>query len=202
MKVTLMGNIYKNNVLKKGFEFAADNGALFSAGTALTLSTVARPIAIYSTPKTDKENRKIACAKSFASTLVGFGLMLGATLPISSSIKKINKTPDKYLKKETISTLKDKSKPLISSKGYQFATQLFKLGTGAFMAAPKAIVTCALIPPMMNFFFKKNKKNNNENPTKNNNYKTLTFTGRLPNEPITKGISKVLDNNKLQKFVE
>ena len=194
MKVNLLGNFYKSKTLKKGLEFAADNGALFAASTSLALSTVARPIAIYSTPKTDKENRKLACAKSIASSLVGFGIMVGASIPISKSIKKINETPDKYLNEKTINKLKDGVKPLSASKGYQFATQLFKLGVGA-----------ALIPPIISLFTPTVPKKNVvkiKNPIDNSKSKgnNVSFTGRLSKEPLTKGIAKVLNSDVIQNF--
>ena len=205
MKVNLLGNFYKSKTLKKGLEFAADNGALFAASTSLALSTVARPIAIYSTPKTDKENRKLACAKSIASSLVGFGIMVGASIPISKSIKKINETPDKYLNEKTINKLKDGVKPLSASKGYQFATQLFKLGVGAAAAIPKSIITCALIPPIISLFTPTVPKKNvvkikdpiDNSKSKGNN---VSFTGRLSKEPLTKGIAKVLNSDVIQNF--
>ena len=49
--------IYNNKMLLKGLKFAADNSALFCATTSLALSTIARPAAILSTPKTDKKNK-------------------------------------------------------------------------------------------------------------------------------------------------
>ncbi|MBO6257675.1 hypothetical protein J6N69_06530 [bacterium] len=90
--------IYNSKLLKKGLEFAADNGALFVATTSLALSTVARPVAIMATPKADKENKKYAAAKSLASSAVGYIMMLCASLPLANSIKKINENPQKYLK--------------------------------------------------------------------------------------------------------
>ena len=206
MKVNLLGNFYKSKTLKKGLEFAADKGALFAAGTSLALSTVARPIAIYATPKTDKENRKLACAKSIASSTVGFGLMLGASLPIANSVKKISDNPTKYLKQKTINTLKDSGKSLPASKGYQFATQLFKLGVGAVAAVPKSIITCALIPPIINLLTPKvpekniikiKPKTDNNNQNKDGN---ISFRGKVPKEPLTKGIAKVINNDTVQNF--
>ena len=115
MKVNFSGNcIYKSKLLKSGLELAVNNGSLFAAGTSLALSTVVRPVSIFATPKTDKENKKLACAKSIASATVGFGLMVGATLPITRNIEKINKNPKKYLKQSTINALKENSKPLAS----------------------------------------------------------------------------------------
>ena len=206
MKVNLLGNFYKSKTLKKGLEFAADNGALFAAGTSLALSTVARPIAIYATPKTDKENRKLACAKSIASSAVGFGLMVGASLPISNSIKKINKNPNKYLSKKTINNLKEGTKPLSASKGYQFATQLFKLGVGAAAAIPKSVITCALIPPIISLLTPtvpkkpvvKIKDPINENKKEINN--NVSFTGKISKEPLTKGIAKLLNTDSVQEL--
>lgn len=207
MKVNCLGNnIYKSKLLKKGLEFAADNGALFAAGASLALSTVARPLAIYLTPKTDKENRKLACAKSIASSIVGFGIMLGASVPIAKGIKSINKAPEKYLNKETITALKDSTQPLTSSKPYQFATQLFKLGIGTLTAIPKSIITCALIPPVMSLFNRKPKVENNsgENtsshknkPPQNNG---LTFTGRNFIEPLAKKMGKFIDKKPVREF--
>ncbi len=207
MKVNLStNNLYRNRLLKRGLEFVADNGALFAAGTSLTLATVVRPLSIYLTPKTDKENKKLACAKSIASSAVGFGLMVGASVPISNSVKKINNNPEKYLKNETIKKLKDTAKPLTSSKGYQFVTQLFKLGIGAVAAIPKSVITCALIPSIMLAMFKHDKSDkqnkvetiNQKNTVKSS--KNLTFKGKIPKEPLTNGIAKIIDSPSVQKF--
>ena len=51
-------SIYTNKALKKGLEFAAQDGAMFSATTILALSMLARPAAIALAPHTDKENKK------------------------------------------------------------------------------------------------------------------------------------------------
>lgn len=198
MKVNLLNNIYKSRTVKSGLEFAADYGALFTEGTALALATVARPVAIYSAPKTDKENKKLACAKSIASSLIGFGLTLGIALPLGRSIKKISKNPSKYLKQETINKLKEPYQSLSESKPYQFAAQLLKLGVRTITSVPKAIATCAIIPPVMSSFF--NRKNENIQSEQKNEVikskktKSLTFTGRLPKEPVTKGIGKIIDS--------
>ena len=147
--------VYNSKILKKGLEFAADNGSLFVATASLALSTIARPIVIMGTPDTDKENKKYACAKSLASSAVGYLLMLGASMPVSKAIKKIDKNPSKYLKSETIEALKAGEKSLAKSKRYGFATQLFKLGLGFVIAVPKSIMTCALIPSVMSSLCKR-----------------------------------------------
>jgi len=89
MKVNFSGqSVYKSRLIKKGLEVAADNGTLFVAGTSLILSTFIRPISILATPNTDKENKKLAFAKSISSSAGGYLLMLGASLPVARSIKK------------------------------------------------------------------------------------------------------------------
>ena len=170
--------IYTNKFLKKGLEFASDRSALFVGSVSLALSTVARPIAIMSTPKTDKENKKYACARSLASSAIGYGLMLGVSMPVSNAIKKINENPAKYLKPATV-------KHLSAPKKFNFATQLFNLGVGFLIAVPKSILTCALIPPFMSKVF----------PKKEN--KDISFTGNL-----SKGIGKLIDTNAVKKLTD
>ena len=70
MKVNLTTkSLYKNQLLHRGLEFAADKSPTFMAGTALVLSTL-RPLSILATPKTDRENKKLTCAKSIASASI------------------------------------------------------------------------------------------------------------------------------------
>lgn len=177
--------IYNSKIFKKGLEFASDRSALFVASASLVLSTVARPIAIMSTPKTDKENKKYACAKSLASSAVGYGLMLLAALPVSNAVKKINENPSKYLKQSTV-------KNLSTPKKYAFATQLFNLGLGFLIAVPKSVLTCALISPIMSKVFPKN-----ENKNDNVNIKEISFTGNL-----AKGIGKLIDTKPVQLLTQ
>ena len=67
-------SIYTNKLLKKGLEFAANNGSLFAAGTSLVLSSVARPAVILATPHTDKKNKKYAFNGYFEIADVAFGI--------------------------------------------------------------------------------------------------------------------------------
>ena len=150
MKIgSITTKICKSNSFKKGLELVANNGAGFMAGTQLAFATVVRPMSIISTPKTDKENKKLACAKSFASSLTNYLMVLAVSLPIARNIKKIDNKPEKYLKPSTIKSMKEGAKPLFESKTYQFATQMFKLGSNVLTAIPRAAVTCAMIPPIL-----------------------------------------------------
>ncbi|MCM1002860.1 MAG: hypothetical protein NC408_00795 [Candidatus Gastranaerophilales bacterium] len=174
------GGIYNNKALKKGLEFAADNGALFAATTTLALSLTARPAAILATPKTDKENKKLAFAKSLASTFVGYAMMFALSKPLAKKMKNINKN----LTKESIENLKDEADKLEQSKAYILATQMFKLGLGMAAAIPKAILTAASVPVFMNQIF----------PEEN---KGLSFKGKSSDI-----ITKTLNNKKYQEFAK
>ena len=174
MKVN--SGFYNNKVLKKGLEFAAKNGALFAASTTFALSATLRPAVILLTPDTDKQNKKIACAKSISSSGVGFLMTLGLSLPLTFAMKKIDKNPQKYFK----------SVNAYDKKSYTFATQMFKLGLGAAIAIPKAILTAAGLPYVMDGLF----------PKKDG---SLTFRGK---DRLARSIGKVLDNKKFQKFSE
>lgn len=190
--------VYNSKLLKKGLEFAAENGSLFGATASLVLSTVARPLAIWSTPKTDKENKKYACAKSLSSSAAGYLIMLAASSPVAKAIRKIDESPNKYLNKNTIKTLKEGAETLGKSRKYQFATQIFKLGLGFLIAVPKSALTCALIPPIMEKVLKKKEENKTKIRVANT---PLSFKGAYASmtENIAKGIGKLIDTNPVQK---
>lgn len=186
--ITFKG-FYTNKTLKKGLEFAADNGALFAAGTTLACSMLVRPAVIMATPNTDKQNKKIACAKSIASSLTGYLLMLGISRPIANSIKKIDKNPEKYLKPETIKNLKEEGENLYKSKAYTLATQTFKLGLGMVVALPKAILTVAGVPIVLNKIFPQKQEKVSPNPS---------FKGK--NDKIAQKIGRIIDQKGTQDF--
>lgn len=175
------GGIYNSTPLKKGLEFAADNGSLFAATTTLVLSLTARPAAILATPKTDKENKKLAFAKSLASTFTGYLLMLGLSIPLAKRMKNI----DKKLSHKSVNNLKDGAESLSKSKAYIFATQMFKLGLGLAAAVPKAILTAASVPIIMNNIYPEERNNG------------LSFKGGLSDK-----IAKVLNNKNYQEFAK
>jgi len=196
MKVnSISQKIYKSRILKRGLEFAADNGVLFVAGTSLFFSTFVRPVSTLLTPKVERENRRLPFVKSVASALVYFLITLGVSLPLARGIKKIDSKPLQYLKAETIKALGEKGKPLYASKAYQFATQLFKLGLGFLIAAPKAIVTDKLLAPVLKLFCKDSESLKSD---KTDNQTQLQFKGSK--DFIPHAIGKILDNEGMQKF--
>lgn len=184
---------YNNKALKKGLEFAAKNGTLFAATTTLTLSTI-RPIAIMATPNTDKKNKQIASAKSITSTVTGYLIALACSRPLSRSIKNIDKNPEKYINTATIGTLKEGKKALIESKAYAMATQLFKLGLGFLIAAPKAIITAFCTPYLVNIF-------DNKKLSQPNNLPQNSEINFKRNDKLAKKIGEIIDNKKFQNFV-
>lgn len=192
--------LYNSKLLKKGLEFAADNGALFSAATCVVLSTVARPAAILLTPKAKKEDKQYACTRSIISGLLGFGIMAAISVPIAKTVNNIKKSPDKFLKKVSLNAFKDGAKTLGKSKSFQFATQMIKLASAFLTAIPKSYLTCAFVPPLMEILFNK-KVNTNEN-TKISGSK-VSFKGNLKQNMLnkfSKTMGKIFDFKPFQKF--
>lgn len=194
----LPDKIYTSKILKKGLDFASSNGSLFAAGTSLVLSSTVRPLAILATPKTDSENKKLACAKSLSSTLTGYLLMLIASNPIAKAVKKIDKSPEKYLDKSALKIYKTTKNSTVKSKSYQFATQLFKLGTGLMLAIPKSIIVCAITPIILSKLFKTENKSQLENiPFKGKN---IPFEGQKIMD-LAPEIGKIMNKKPFQNFV-
>ena len=186
--ITFQG-LYTNKTFKKGLEFAAENGALFSAATIFGCSVGVRPLSIWMTPHVDKENKKVLCAKSIASSLAGYLMMFGISKPVANSIKKIDKNPEKYLSSKTIQNLKEKNETLQYSKTYTFATQMFKLGLGVATAVPKALLTVAGLPVVMKKAFPQKQETNRQN---------INFKGKK--DGLAKNIAKVINQDGMQKF--
>ena len=191
-------NFYKNRLLHKGLEYAADKSPTFMAGTALVLSTL-RPLSILATPKTDRENKKLACAKSIASAGINYTIMYGLTNVLTKGIKGIEDKPSLYLKQSTIKKLQEAGKPLSASKKYQFLSQMFKLGLGLVMAIPKSALTCTLIPPIMKKIFHNEEYKPSVAPASK---KKVSFKGGAKLNPLSKGMGKIMDNPGMQNMAE
>ena len=190
-------------------EFAADNGALFAAGTSLILSTFVRPIAILATPKAQQENKEYATAKSVASSLVGFGIMALISNPIINAVNNIEKNPAEYLSTKTINVFKSGESQLSSSSKFKFSSQMFKLGSGFIALLPKALITCALIPPIMSLFFNKNLKTKEEKKqaekvSKGDFSQRISFGANANSfsHKLSGLFGKIMNNEKVQQFAE
>lgn len=202
---TSFNGFFNSKALLKTAEFAADNGALFAAGTSLVLSTFVRPLMILATPKASKENKEYACSKSIASSLVGFGVMALISNPIIKAVNNIENEPQKYLKEKTIEAFKWGQDTLNTSKKFRFSAQMFKLGSAFVALLPKALLTCALIPPVMSLFFSKKNEENIAFQKKNNTNNNISFSGNI-SQGISNKLSglfaKVLDKKGVQEFSE
>lgn len=178
-----------NKFLLKGLEKVSDHGMSVGAGTSLLMSLAVRPLAIHATPDVDKENKQYAIANSICSGVIKFGLVEALALPIENAVKKIDKRPGKYLK--------NAPEGFAGSRGYKLGTQMMKLGTGLVTAIPKSMLTIALIPVIMDKLFNirpfSAPKNEPAPPDKN-----LSFKGK---PSVAKGIAKILDNERIQKFL-
>ena len=194
--------ILKNKHVLKGLEKISEHGTTFAAGTSLFMSLTVRPLAIFATPDTEKENKQYAAANSICSGLIKFGMVEAIALPIELAVKNIDKNPEKFLKSQTIKNLAN-GKELTNSRSYKLLTQILKLSAGFITAIPKSMLTIALIPFIMDKLFnvgisKEAKINREKNSQKPQN-KDVNFTGRVT-ETISKGIGKLLDSENIQKF--
>lgn len=199
--------LWNNKLVLKSLEKVSEHGTTFAASTSLVMSLGVRPLSILSTPNVEKENKQYASTNSICSGLIKFGLIEAVALPIENAVKKIDKTPSKYLKNTTIKNLQDNSKSLAETRSYKLATQIIKLSTGIITAIPKSIMTIALIPIVMDKLF-----NIKVNEDQNKNLKTSTdrkikksenipFTGKLQ-EKIPQTLGKIIDFNFFQNFVK
>lgn len=196
--------LLKNKTLLKGLEKISEHGTSFNAGTSLLMSLAIRPLAIYSTPDVEKENKQYAMSNSICSGLIKFAMVEAIALPIENAVKNIDKNPEKFLNNLTIQALKNNSPKLIESKSYKLITQMLKLGTGFLTAVPKSMLTIALIPILMDkLFFRKTNQHKNKQPDKINLpiKKGINFTGNI-SEKISKGLGKIIDNKSIQRFAK
>lgn len=195
----LTSRILKNKYVLKGLEKISDHGTTFSAGVSLAMSLTVRPLAILSTPDTEKENKQYAAANSICSGLIKFALIESIALPIEYAVKNIDNNPWKFLKPSTISNLSN-GVELTSSKSYKLITQIMKLSTGFFTAIPKSMLTIAFIPIVMDkIFLKQKEKPKTQNELSTNNSREINFTGKF-SDPISRGISKIINNEKVQSL--
>lgn len=199
-KIGFRGNFLNNKLLLKGLEFASENNSVVTAGTTVVLASIVKPIAILSTPNSSKKDKQIACSKSIASSLVGFGLTLAIFKPISKTFDNLTKEPKKYLTPETLKNLQGDSKSLDVSPAYNFIKQSIKLSPEFIAIVPKAILTIALISPIMTLLFKKNKAEQKA-PDELKQSKTPYFKGSN-NLNLSKRLANTLNTPKLQEYAK
>lgn len=191
----LSTRLLKNKTVLRSLEKISEHGTSFHAGTSLFLSLAMRPLAIFSTPNTEKENKQYAAANSICSGLIKFGIVEAIALPIEKAVKNIDENPQKFMK----------NFENLSPKSYKLMTQILKLSTGFLTAIPKSMLTLALIPVLMDKVFFKKKTNNAETQKAQIEHTYTPFTSSKMNftggiDKLSKIIGKTLDNKTFQKF--
>lgn len=195
--------LLNNKILLKSLANISEHGTSFAAGTSLAMSLTVRPLAIWATPDTEKENKQYAISNSICSGIVKFGMVEAIALPVENAVKNIDKDASSYLKPETIKNLTGKSEMLVQAKSYKLASQIVKLGTGFLSAVPKSVLTVAFIPIIMDKLFNIRKPEvkgkNEEMSSQEHKGKTVSFKGHLT-ERLSRGIGKFIDNKYVQNF--
>lgn len=201
--------LLKNKTVLKTLEKISDHGTSFSAGTSLALSLVMRPIAIFSTPDVEKENKQYAATNSVCSGLIKFGIVEAVALPIEKAVQNIDKKAEEFLQKDTIKNLTKEGQAITNSRSYKLMTQIIKLSTGFFTAIPKSMLTLALIPVLMSSIFKTKVVPDTKKQTPAQQFtpftasnkeikEKLNFTGNI--DRISKVLGKIIDSKHFQNF--
>lgn len=190
--------LFRNKTILKGLEKISEHGTSFAAGTALAMSLTVRPLAIFSTPNTEKENKQYAAANSIGSGLIKFGMVEAVALPIEYAVKNIDNNPKKFLKPDTIKKFQGSAKNLTEAQSYKLAAQILKLGGNFITAIPKSILTIGAIPIIMDKLFRIKKETASQPTTTNRN---VTFTGKYT-DTVTRGVAQFFNNDLVQKFAK
>lgn len=155
------GWFYKSEAVRKFFINADDSHAVFGAMFALLLTCVMRPASIMVMPAKNKDDNKYAAAHSIASGLISYGLSLVISAPIANAMKKLQKEPDKFLKDKELEYLKH-------TRQLETAKKFMNFGHEMIIAAPRAMITIALIPPILKYVFGWEKKKKDVAPKEDN----------------------------------
>ena len=187
---SIIGNqkFLRSNFLRKNLEFAAENGALYSAGVSFALSAVVRPLVILSTPKAETKDKQYAGVKSISSALVGLGVMGLITTPVVRAVNKVKHHPEKFLSPKALKFYTS------NPKNFAAAEQFTKIGSAFLTAHPKSFFTAALIPPLMELIFAK--------PNRQEENKNVKFGQKVRKDILSKGVASLYNSEFFQKFTE
>ncbi len=166
-------NIYTSPRVKRFLELAHDAPAVFNAFFSLGLTCVLRPASIMVLPSDKKhaDDNKYASAHSIASGIIAYGLSVVLLSPLSKGVEKVGKNLKELIKNPKLSYLKDE-------KAFAAAAKMINMIPETLIAAPRAAITIALIPPILKYVFgwEKKKKDNSINYF-SNNYMAVNFKG-------------------------
>ena len=151
-QVEKVAKFHTSNGVKKALEFADKSQLVFSEAFALVLTGLFRPAAIMTLPgqKKNKDDKKYASAHSIASGVIGYALANVLFTPLSRSVKRLSKNPEKFINKNSY-LLKDK-------EAFTTAAMYLDRFPDIAFAIPKGLLTVALIPPILKHVFGWQKK--------------------------------------------
>lgn len=170
----------KSEKFKNMLEWADTYQVPFGAAFGLVLTGLFRPAAIMALPSEKKniDDKKYAAAQSIASGVIGLAIASIIGNPFSDATEKVLANPDKYLSKN-----KDYFK--VNSSESKTMKNYLKQIPDLIPAAPKAIITIAIIPPILKYVFgleKGKKAVKTENVT---NFSSLNFkSASLPQKKV------------------
>lgn len=184
-------SIFKNESFKKFLKKAESSQAVFGALFAISLTCVFRPAAIMALPgdKKHKDDKKYAAAHSIASGIIGYLFSLAIFSPISDAMKKIEKNPKEFASKKNPNGLKYLENGKILNNAKTWVNMLPE----TILAAPRAVVTVALIPPILKYVFGWEKKKSNSKEEISpilQNYALLNFKStNIPQKKVFQNFS-------------
>lgn len=186
-------NIYTSKTVKKFLKMADEKQPVFNATFSILLTCILRPASIMALPsdKKNKDDKKYAAAHSIAAGVIAYIFSQVIFSPISDAMKKVKDAPNDFIKRP-LNSLKTDGKAL------EAASKYMKMLPEAIFAAPKAIVTIALIPPILKYVFGWEKKSHADkdknvktssvqNPT-NLNFKNSSTENKNVFENIMRGV--------------
>ncbi len=192
--------IYTNKGVKKLINMAAVKPAVFTALFAIPLTCIMRPAAIMALPSDSKhkDDKKYAAAHSVASGVIGYvfsSLIFG---PLGAGMKKISNNLPEYAEKyPKLAYLKLSKNGTEKSLSYMDRAALyFSQAPETILAAPKALVTIALIPPILKYVFGWEKNKKGSKPAVNN--KAQSLIDENPALVNFKSASASVENSKNQ----
>lgn len=145
------GFFTSNKYVKHFFKLAAESEPLFNATFSIGLACILRPASIMTLPSDKKNNddKKYAAAHSIAAGVISYLIALAIFNPIADAVKNVIKNPKDYL---------GNSKLIGDNKALSAAGTYLKMIPETILAAPRAMITIALIPPILKYVFGWEKK--------------------------------------------
>lgn len=198
-------SIFKNERVRRFLKMAAHSQAVFNAVFALGLTCILRPAAIMALPadKKNADDKKYAAAHSIAAGLIGYAFSFVVFAPISDAMRKIEfslndqKNPSKKHFQEIKSFASAKNPHgldyLKNGKLLNNAKTWVNMLPETILAAPRAVVTIALIPPILKYIFgweKKKSDSKEETSPILQNYALLNFKStNIPQKKVFQNFS-------------